>query len=76
VGRPAASDDRAFPNPPAGYHEREGHVNRTPSLRRSTKMYLPNSLWTWVFTLITLIQGVAVVGLEAYVGRRTGDSEG
>jgi hypothetical protein len=39
-------------------------------------MYLPNSLWTWVFTLITFIQGVAVVGLEAYVSRRTEDSEG
>lgn len=61
---------QAFAYSPGGSRAREGYVSSVsahtyPLQRRQGIMYLPNTFWTWTFTLVTLIQGLAVIGLEA-----------
>lgn len=29
-------------------------------------MYIPNSLWTWSFAIVTLIQSIITLALERY----------
>lgn len=56
------SFDPAFREGP-GFRAREGYTdaaaNATPR-----KLYIPNTQWTWVFAIITLVQTVVTLGLE------------
>ena len=53
--------------PPGGYHHREGlaPVAGTGKIEGSSKMYIPNTLWTWSFMLTTLAQAIVVLAIEA-----------
>jgi heme/copper-type cytochrome/quinol oxidase subunit 4 len=52
-----------------GYYERQNTQPAQPAKRKSitSKMYLPNSRWTWSFFLITLSQAIIGLGLEGFV---------
>ncbi|RMY78680.1 hypothetical protein D0864_09228 [Hortaea werneckii] len=56
--------------PPGGYHDRQG-LPTTPAVsagsKKSRKMYMPNSTWTWAFMLITIFQCLILMALEAYI---------
>jgi hypothetical protein len=56
------------PYVPGGYHDRQG-LQPNSNIRQSggRKMYMPNSLWTWSFAGVALLQAIACLGLEAYV---------
>lgn len=54
------------PYVPGGYHDRQG---LGPNVKggKNSKMFLPNTLWTWSFFGIALLQAIISLGLEAYV---------
>jgi hypothetical protein len=48
-----------------GYHDREGYYSSAPGKRlEGSKMYRPNSLWTWSFVIITIVQAAIVLSFE------------
>lgn len=48
-----------------GYHERQGYQGASPTdSSRPTKLYVPNSKWTWAFLAITTSQAVIGLALE------------
>jgi hypothetical protein len=68
----AGGSQRDFsPNPPAyssgGYHDRQGLVSRQSSSAGKSKMYMPNSTWTWAFSIIAISQAVIALAIEGYV---------
>jgi hypothetical protein len=48
-----------------GYHQREGYPVHEPLRSKSSGMYLPNSLWSWAFVGIAIVQAAAVLALES-----------
>jgi hypothetical protein len=64
---------------PAGfdptYHPEEGRYRpretfpkvNAPPPPATSKMYIPNTQWTWAFAIITLVQTVVTLALECYV---------
>jgi hypothetical protein len=57
-----------FTAPPGGYHAREGFpTTLPPPVRRAPRMYIPNTKWTWSFTVIAVVQAVVALSLESYV---------
>lgn len=63
-----ASFDPSFRRDIEGFRAREGYVTPTPKPARR-KMYIPNSLWTWSFSIVTLIQTIITLALEWYVNQ-------
>jgi len=62
---PQAVDRNFAPYAGGGYHERQGLTG--PAATPSNKMYRPNSLWTWSFLLVAIIQACIALGLEGFV---------
>lgn len=63
-----AARQPTFTAPPGGYHEREGFpTTLPPPVRRAPRMYIPNTKWTWTFTVIAVVQAVVALSLESYV---------
>ncbi|KAF1810606.1 hypothetical protein P152DRAFT_475438 [Eremomyces bilateralis CBS 781.70] len=60
------------PQPPGGFHDREGLTTAYtgPKNRRKMKFYIPTSAWTWTFMLTTIFQAIIALGLESYVFAR------
>lgn len=57
--------DRAYVG---GYYQREGFATHTAGGGQTrSKMYRPNSVWTWAFVAVTCVQAAIVLGFEAYV---------
>jgi len=52
---------------PGGYHHREGLTTAAVAGPRRTKMYLPNTTWTWAFMITTSVQALISIALESYV---------
>ncbi|KAI9868129.1 MAG: hypothetical protein M1813_006874 [Trichoglossum hirsutum] len=52
----------------AGYYGREGYAGAYAgrTLQKS-KMYKPNTLWTWSFLIVAFIQAAIVLGFEGFV---------
>lgn len=61
------SFDPSFRRGPGGFRSREGYTNVTPKPPKR-KMYIPNSMWTWSFAIVTFIQTVITLALEWYAG--------
>ncbi|KIW08578.1 uncharacterized protein PV09_00542 [Verruconis gallopava] len=61
--------DFATHNAPAGgYLDRQGLASAgTSAGLKPSKMYIPNTFWTWTFMLVALIQAILSLSLEAYV---------
>lgn len=55
-----ASFDPAFR---PGFRGREGYTNVTPK-KKTPRMYMPNTHWTWSFAIVTLVQALVTLGLE------------
>lgn len=53
---------------PAGFRAREGYTNVAPAAAPS-RVYWPNTQWTWSFAIITFVQTLVTLGLEWYVAR-------
>jgi hypothetical protein len=61
------SSDPSYQPLQGGYHQREGYaVNRDYDESRN-RMYMPNSRWTWAFSIIALVQACIVLAFESYV---------
>ena len=60
-----ASYDPSFRHDTAGFREREGYVD-APQRTKRRRIYVPNSLWTWSFVIVTLIQTIITLALEWY----------
>ncbi|KAJ5788656.1 hypothetical protein N7457_003646, partial [Penicillium paradoxum] len=60
------SFDPAFRRGPGGFRAREGYSNVAPP-GHTSRMYLPNTHWTWSFAIITLVQTIVTLGLECYI---------
>lgn len=60
------SFDPSFRRDVEGFRAREGYVAPTPKPARR-KMYIPNSMWTWSFSIVTLVQTIITLALEWYV---------
>lgn len=57
-----------------GYHARDG-LGTYPAgggQAITSKMYLPNSLWTWSFVGVTCVQAAIVLAFESYVSPMQG----
>lgn len=53
---------------PGGYHERQGFPTQLPPpVRRSRRMYIPNTKWTWSYLIAACLQAIIALALEAYV---------
>jgi hypothetical protein len=55
---------------PGGYHDRAGFTTSniaSLNTHKSSRMYIPNTLWTWSFFAVALFQTIVVLALEAYV---------
>lgn len=61
-----ASYDPSF-RETGGFREREGYVTPAPRQPARRKMFVPNSLWTWSFSIVTLVQTIITLALEWYV---------
>lgn len=57
------SFDPSFRPISGGFRGREGYTNVTPK-KKTHMMYMPNTLWTWSFAIVTLVQTVVTLGLE------------
>ncbi|KAJ5543489.1 hypothetical protein N7535_005913, partial [Penicillium sp. DV-2018c] len=60
------SFDPAFRRRTGGFRAREGYSNVAPAAHTS-RMYVPNTHWTWSFAIVTLVQTVVTLGLECYI---------
>lgn len=60
------SFDPSFRPDPRGFRAREGYANIAPP-KAPSRMYIPNTTWTWAFTIVTLVQTLVTLGLEWYV---------
>ncbi|KAK3701642.1 hypothetical protein LTR37_015393 [Vermiconidia calcicola] len=52
-----------------GYFDRQG-LGQTAAIVRgnkTSKMYMPSTLWTWAFFLVALLQAIVSLTIEAYV---------
>jgi hypothetical protein len=59
--------DRSYqPYAGGGYHDRQGSVGASAP-RKKMKFYKPNSLWTWAFLVLSIVQAGIALGLEGYV---------
>ena len=54
------------PYVPGGYHDRQGLGGNIKN-SSARNMFLPNTLWTWSFFGVALLQAIISLGLEAYV---------
>ncbi|EKV11270.1 UPF0658 Golgi apparatus membrane protein C23H3.04 [Penicillium digitatum] len=61
------SFDPAFRRGQGGFRAREGYTNVTPTNHNARKCYLPNSLWTWSFAIVALVQTIVTLALESYI---------
>jgi hypothetical protein len=57
--------DSTYKGYSGGFREREGYAPGSKSNSRPSKMYRPNSLWTWSFVIITVVQAAVVLALES-----------
>jgi hypothetical protein len=61
--------DRNYTPYKGGYHDRQGLTTTATAAPRKSMVYIPNSLWTWSFLGVSLIQAGIALGLEGYVAK-------
>ena len=64
------SFDPSFRQGPGGFRAREGYTSVAP-VTSSGKMYIPNTQWTWSFSIVTFVQTVVTLALEMYGSPQT-----
>lgn len=47
-----------------GFRAREGYQNVSPNDPPS-RMYVPNSRWTWTFVVVSTVQAILTLALES-----------
>ena len=61
----------AYPAPNVGFRERQGYEAVPPRGKGPSKMYWPNTPWTWTFLGIVVVQAIIIIALESYASTRT-----
>lgn len=60
---PAGFDPTYYPESER-FRARETYSNANPAPVATRRMYIPNTRWTWVFAIVTLVQTVVTLALE------------
>lgn len=60
---PAGFDPTDYPESER-FRTRENYSNAHPAPVAPRKFYIPNTRWTWVFAIVTLVQTVVTLALE------------
>ncbi|KAJ5403591.1 hypothetical protein N7509_003462 [Penicillium cosmopolitanum] len=63
---PAGFDPTYYPESER-FRARETYSNANPAPVAPKRFYIPNTRWTWVFAIVTLVQTLVTLALECYV---------